>query len=158
MILSQEFEINPQKEDAQMAITAADVINRLKTLFPNGIIYEEQYRKHTGALSFEIYKQAKTKQMSSIQWLTSNGFVWKNTGYVEPDLRYRELSKPTGDFDAFAIANYVFTRYPLAGEYVPSADEDQLLYRSAKQTVQKVLNGDTRITARENVVLTLETI
>ena len=63
-----------------MAITAADVINRLKTLFPNGIIYEEQYRKHTGALSFEIYKQAKTKQMSSIQWLTSNGFVWKNTG------------------------------------------------------------------------------
>lgn len=141
-----------------MAITAADVINRLKTLFPNGIIYEEQYRKHTGALSFEIYKQAKTKQMSSIQWLTSNGFVWKNTGYVEPDLRYRELSKPTGDFDAFAIANYVFTRYPLAGEYVPSADEDQLLYRSAKQTVQKVLNGDTRITARENVVLTLETI
>lgn len=141
-----------------MAITAADVINRLKTLFPNGIIYEEQYRKHTGALSFEIYKQAKTKQMSSIQWLTSNGFVWKNTGYVEPDLRYRELSKPTGDIDAFAIANYVFTRYPLAGEYIPSLDEDQLLYRSAKQTVQKVLNGDTRITARENVVLTLETI
>lgn len=141
-----------------MAITEADIVSKLKVLFPNGIIYEEQYLKHTGALSFEIYKQAKASQMTRVQWLSSNGFVWKNTGYVEPDLRYRDITKPTGELDAFTVANYVFSKYPLAGEYVPSAAEDQLLYQSAKQTVQKVLKGDTRITARENVVLVLETI
>ena len=141
-----------------MAITEADLVSKLKVLFPNGIIYEEQYLKHTGALSFEIYKKAKASQMTRVQWLAANGFVWKDTGYVEPDLRYRNLTKPTDELDAFAVANYVFSRYPLAGEYVPSNAEDQLLYQSAKQTVQKVLNGDTRITARENVVLTLETI
>ena len=141
-----------------MAITAADVINKLKVLFPNGIIYEEQYLKRTGALSFEVHKQAKASQMTRVQWLASNGFAWKDTGYVEPDLCYRDAVKPIGDLDAFAIANYVFTRYPLAGEYVPTFAEDQLLYQSAKQTVQKVLKSDTRITARENVVLVLETI
>lgn len=141
-----------------MAITAVDVINKLKVLFPNGIIYEEQYLKRTGALSFEVHKQAKASQMTRVQWLASNGFAWKDTGYVEPDLCYRDVAKPTGDLDAFAIANYVFTRYPLAGEYVPTFAEDQLLYQSAKQTVQKVLKSDTRITARENVVLVLETI
>lgn len=141
-----------------MAMLEIDVVNKLKQLFPNGIIYEEQYRKHTGALSFEIYRQAKSHQMSSVQWLISSGFIWKNTGYVEPDLRHRDIAKPEGSPDAFSIANYVFSRYPLAGEYVPSADEDRLLYQSAKQTVQKILKGDTRITVRENVVLVLETI
>ena len=141
-----------------MAITEADLVSKLKVLFPSGIIYEEQYLKHTGALSFEIYKKAKASQMTRVQWLAANGFVWKDTGYVEPDLRYRNLTKPTDELDAFAVANYVFSRYPLAGEYVPSDAEDQLMYQSAKQTVQKVLKGDTRITARENVVLTLETI
>lgn len=141
-----------------MAIIATDLIKKLNDLFPNRIIYEEQYQKHVGPLSYEIYKQAKASQMSSVQWLTANGFNWKNTGYVEPDLRYRDIPKPTEDIDAFSIAHYVFSRYPLAGEYVPSAFEDQLLYQSAKQTVQKVLKGDTRITVRENVVLVLETI
>ena len=141
-----------------MAISATDLIKKLNTLFPNGVIFEEQYQKHVGALSYEIYKQAKASQMSSVQWLTANGFTWKNTGYVEPDLRYRDAPKPEEDLGAFSLANYVFSRYPLAGEYVPSATEDQLLYQSAKQTVQKVLKGDTRITVRENVVLVLETI
>lgn len=42
-----------------MAIIATDLIKKLNNLFPNRIIYEEQYQKHVGPLSYEIYKQAK---------------------------------------------------------------------------------------------------
>ena len=73
-------------------------------------------------------------------------------------MKLREMEVPTQPEDAFALADGVFRKYPLAGEYVLTDREAELLYQSASRTVQKVLRSDTRITVRENVVLVLETI
>ena len=38
-----------------MAIIATDLIKKLNDLFPNRIIYEEQYQKHVGPLSYDYF-------------------------------------------------------------------------------------------------------
>lgn len=141
-----------------MAMTEEQVLERLKAAFPNGIIYNEEYRKKLGGVTIDVRRLSRAAGQSSVQWLAARGFVWKETGYVEPDMLTREVEVPIEPGDAFALADGVFKRYPLAGEYVLTDGEAQLLYQSASQTVQKVLRGDTRITVRENVVLVLETI
>ena len=140
-----------------MATCEKDLLDRLTKLFPDRIIYADLYLKRTGALSFEIYKQAKASQQSRPQWLSSKGFTWKETGYVEPDMRFHE-EKPLVDTDAYAIADYVFRTYPLAGEYILTEEETLLLYQSASQVVKKILKSDTRISKAEEAVLVLETI
>ena len=95
------------------------IIDKLQKIFPTKIIYEEQYIKQAGvSLTFEIHKQAKVCHQTYIQWLTANGFTWKETGYIEPDMRLRESNEESPNCDAFAIADYVFRRYPLAVEYI----------------------------------------
>lgn len=140
-----------------MSTSRADIIDKLHKLFPDGIIYAEEY-KEIGYSGYMIHKMAKENHQTSMQWLMTNGFRWKETGYVEGNMRYREISKPDAIKNAFEIADYVFRHYPLAGEYIPSIEEEQLLYESAKNTVQKVLNESNDVTKQESVVLTLETI
>ena len=139
-------------------MTESGVLERLRAAFPDGVIYNEEYRKKLGAVTLEVRKLSRAAGQSSVQWLAAHGFVWKETGYIEPDMRLRETKLPTEAADAFALADGVFRKYPLAGEYVLTDGEAGLLYRSAGQTVQKVLRGDTRITVRENVALVLETV
>lgn len=139
-------------------MTENEVLERLKTAFPGGVIYNEEYRKKLGGVTIEVRRLSRAAGQSSVQWLAAHGFAWKETGYVEPDMLPREAEIPAEPADAFALADGVFRKYPLAGEYVLTDGEAQLLYQSASQTVQKVLRGDTRITVRENVVLVLETI
>lgn len=141
-----------------MRMTEAEILEQLSKIFPNKIIFAEQYSKGRHLLTFGIYKQAKAEGLSSIQWLTSKGYLWKETGYVEPDMHIRDAVLPSSDANAFEIADHVFRRYPLAGEYVLTNKEDRLLYQSASETVKKILLTDTRITAQEDVVLVLETI
>ena len=69
-----------------------------------------------------------------------------------------KLRAPSDCSDAFGIADYVFRRFPLAGAYILTNEENQVLYQSANQTVKKILMDDTRITKREEIVLVLETI
>lgn len=141
-----------------MALDEAAAVERLQKLFPTGVIYADQYMKQTGLLSFEVHKVAKANGKTRAEWLATHGFIWKETGYVEPDMRIRDVNAPEDDSDAFQIADYVFRKFPLAGEYVLTNEENQLLYQSANQTVKKILMGDTRITRRDEVVLVLETI
>ena len=141
-----------------MAMTEQQVLERLKATFPKGIIYDEEYRKKLGAVTIEVHRLHRAAGQGRVQWLAAHGYTWKETGYIEPDMRFREAEVPAEPDDAFALADEIFKKYPLAGEYVLTDVEAQLLYQSASQTVQKVLRSDTRITVRENVVLVLETI
>lgn len=141
-----------------MAMTENEVLERLQAAFPGGVIYNEEYRKKLGGVTIDVRKLSRAAGQSSVQWLTVHGFTWKETGYIETDMLVRDVEIPAEPADAFALADGVFKRYPLAGEYVLTDGEAQMLYQSASQTVQKVLRGDTRVTVRENVVLVLETI
>lgn len=142
-----------------MAMSADAIIDKLQKVFPTKIIYEEQYIKQAGvSLSFEIHKQAKACQQTYVQWLTANGFIWKETGYIEPDMRVREAAEETPSCDAFAIADFVFRKYPLAGEYILTDSEERILYQSASQTVKKILKNDARVTRKEEIILVLETV
>lgn len=139
-------------------MTENEVLERLNAAFPGGVIYDEEYRKKLGAVTIEVHRLHRAAGQGRVQWLAARSFTWKETGYIEPDMRFREAEVPDRLGDAFVLADGVFKRYPLAGEYVLTDSEAQLLYQSASQTVQKVLRNDTRITVRENVVLVLETI
>ena len=140
-------------------MTEQQVLERLKAAFPNGTIYDEEYLKKLGIpLTREIHRLFRAAGQTRLQWLAIHGYTWKETGYIEPDMAVRDMEIPSQPADAFSLADGVFRKYPLAGEYVLTDGEAQLLYQSASQTVQKVLVGDTRITVRENVVLVLETI
>lgn len=141
-----------------MALSESEAVEKLLKLFPNRVIFADQYLKQTGVLSYEIHKIAKARGQTRAEWLATQGFVWKETGYVEPDMRYRDVEAPSDCSDAFSIADYVFRRFPLAGAYILTNEENQMLYQSANQTVKKILMDDTRITRREEVVLVLETI
>ena len=141
------------------------LIEALKKIFPEHIIYTDVYfekdksRRLDAAIDFSVYRLAKREGKTRGQWLTDHGFLWKETGYVEPDLRERDINRPTGDPDAFSIADYVFRKYPLAGEYIPTREEEKILYQSAALTVQKILEKNSRLVGeREKVVLVLETI
>ena len=46
-------------------------------------------------------------------------------------MRYREVEAPSDCSDAFGIADYVFRRFPLAGAYILTNEENQVLYQSA---------------------------
>lgn len=140
-----------------MALSESAVVGRLHKLFPTGIVYTDQYVK-IGALTYDVYKFAKTHQQTRIEWLAENGFVWKETGYVELDMRSREVEKRSDISEAFAIADIAFRCYPLAGEYILTAKENELLYQSANQTVQKILKGELHLTKGEEIALVLETI
>ena len=141
-----------------VALDESAAVEKLQKLFPTGVIFADQYMKQTGLLSFEVHKIAKACGKTRAEWLSSHGFVWKETGYVEPDMRIRDVEAPVDGTDAFRIADYVFRRFPLAGEDILTQEENQLLYQSANQTVKKILMGDTHITKRDEVVLVLETI
>ena len=141
-----------------MAMAEGQVLKRMKAVFPAGVIYNEEYLKKLGAVTIEIHKLSRAAGQTRIQWLAAHGFTWKETGYIEPDMLLREAEVPVEPCDAFALADGVFRKYPLAGEFLLTDGEAQMLYESASQTVQKVLHGDTHITVRENVVLVLETI
>ena len=111
-----------------MALAESAAIEKLHKLFPTGVIYADQYMKQTGLLSFEVHKIAKASGKTGAEWLAAHRFVWKETGYVEPDMRIRDVEAPGEDSDAFQSADYVFRRFPLAGEYILTKGENQLLY------------------------------
>ena len=100
-----------------MALDEAAAVERLQKLFPTGVIYADQYMKQTGLLSFEVHKVAKANGKTRAEWLATHGFIWKETGYVEPDMRIRDVNAPEDDSDAFQIADYVFRELP---EYIVS--------------------------------------
>ena len=142
-----------------MRMSEAEFLNRLNKAFPEKVIFAEQSRLSVYlSLFVEIRRYARGTGVSSVQWLTDRGFIWKETGYVEPDMHNVDKCGPSPDYTAFELADYVFRAYPLAGEYQLTDAEDALLYQSASETVKKVLIDGGRTSVREDAVLVLETI
>ncbi|MEI3128319.1 MAG: hypothetical protein V8T09_03750 [Oscillospiraceae bacterium] len=140
-------------------MSEAEFLNRLNKAFPEKVIFAEQSRLSVYlSLFVEIRRYARGTGVSSVQWLTDRGFIWKETGYVEPDMHNVDKCGPSPDYTAFELADYVFRAYPLAGEYQLTDAEDALLYQSASETVKKVLIDGGRTSVREDAVLVLETI
>ena len=71
-------------------------------------------------------------------------------------MKPEKATRPEGE-DPFDLADYIFRRYPLVGDYIPSNEESKLLYDSAVRTVRRFL-ADNPTTAQERTVLVLETI
>ena len=142
-----------------MRMSEAEFLNRLNKAFPEKVIFAEQSRLSVYlSLFVEIRRYARCAGASSVQWLTGKGFIWKETGYIEPDMHSGDTCGPSPDYTAFELADYVFRTYPLAGEYQLTDAEDALLYQSASETVKKVLIDGGRTSVREDAVLVLETI
>ena len=142
-----------------MRMSEAEFLNRLNKAFPEKVIFAEQARLSVYlSLFVEIRRYARGTGVSSVQWLTDRGFIWKETGYVEPDMHNVDKCGPSPDYTAFELGDYVFRAYPLAGEYHLTDAEDALLYQSASETVKKVLIDGGRTSVREDAVLVLETI
>ena len=101
--------------------------------------YSQSYVKSVQLLGIEVRKQARINGQSSVQWLTSRGFAWKETGYVEPDMQ--ERSYPIlnlGEVNAGHLAHYALSHFPLAGEYILTPEENETLYQAACQVVNKL--------------------
>ena len=142
-----------------MRMTETELFDYLNKVFPEKIIYTDQYRLGAYLPAFaDVRKYAKAEGLSSAQWLTNRGFIWRETGYVESDMRIRNTHELSPECSAFDLADYVFRTYPLVGEYHLTNSEDTILYQSASQTVKKVLLDMGRTTAKEDAVLVLETI
>lgn len=142
-----------------MRMSETELLNRLSKAFPEKVIFAEQSRLSVYLSLFaEIRRYARDAGISSVQWLTDRGFIWKETGYIEPDMHSGDKCELSPDHTAFELADYVFRTYPLAGEYQLTNKEDALLYQSASETVKKVLIDGGRTSVREDAVLVLETI
>lgn len=144
--------------------TESDVLEYLSKNFPQHTIYPEVYKK-TRSLQMDVHRFARADGKSSIQWLEDHGFVWKEIGYLEPDMReypaqkMPESSQPdlNVEEEAFRIADRVFRLYPLAGEYVLTETERDTLYQAARDAIHNLFETG-HIKNKDYVVLTLETI
>lgn len=142
-----------------MRMSETELLNRLSKAFPEKVIFAEQSRLSVYlSLFVEIRRYARGTGVSSVQWLTGRGFIWKETGYIEPDMHSGDKCGLSPDPTAFELADYVFRTYPLAGEYQLTNKEDALLYQCASETIKKVLIDGGRTSVREDAVLVLETI
>lgn len=134
-----------------------EIVSKLKRIFPDGVIYADQYLKKVKKLSFPIYKLAKAAGVGRERWLNDHGFIWKETGYIEADMEPRQVSPPKGPEDLTGLAAFVFESYPLAGQYRLSKDEEESVYQAASQIVRKILTKQ-RITLGDESVLVLATV
>ena len=145
-------------------LTESEALAYLSKNFPQKTIYPEDY-KRTRSLRAEVRRFARAEGKSSVQWLQDHGFAWREIGYLESDMRdyaeekSSESSQPALSVaeKAFRIADRVFRHYPLAGEYVLTETERDMLYQTARNAIHNFFQtGD--IKRKEYVVLTLETI
>lgn len=143
------------------------ILNSLHHIFPDGVIYRDAFNSKTigelmgskeagRSLHRMISKLARAKEQSSIQWLQENGFIWRETGYVEKDMLLRECEFKRDS--AVALADSVFRIYPLAGQYSPTGEEMETLFSAAQRAFQRMCVENASLTRAEALVLTLSTI
>ncbi len=141
-----------------MAVTREQILAHLKIQFPDRVIHPETYTlKMVGAIyQLGIRKLAKEQKLTQGQWLQENGFLWRETGYVEPDMRsYSDAIKRNG---AVALADSVMRCYPLIGAYEPSEAERGELLAFAQRIVQKLFLENRSLNRPEELVLTVSTV
>lgn len=142
-----------------MAISTEEIVRQLTAYFPDRIIYKQEFSyKYIGyALDRAIRNAFKGEGISRSQWLINHGFSWRETGYIEKDMR----SDPDVAIDgtsAFALGKSVVYRYPLLGEYEPSPAEMDMLMKSAQDVFRKMTLEQAELTFEEQAVLTFTTV
>lgn len=142
-----------------MAISTEEIVRQLTAFFPDRIIYKQEFSyKYIGyALDRAIRSAFKAENVSRAQWLRDHGFDWRETGYIEKDMR----SDPAVAIDgtsAFALGKSAVYRYPLLGEYEPSPAEMDMLMKAAQDVFQKMTLEHAELTFEEQAVLTFTTI
>ena len=147
-----------REKGEDMSLSKEQIIDRLVALFRDRVIHLEKYnpQKVSIELSQGIRKLSRPEGMSSIQWLTANGFIWKETGYVEEDMR--EGDSPISHEDAYSLAETVMRRYPLVGQYELSSDEMSMLLLAAQKAFDKLPIKGEELNSKEKLVLTLATV
>ena len=141
-----------------MAVTREQILTQLEQRFPERVIHPETYTpKNVGAIyQIGIRKLAKEQKLTQAQWLQANGFVWRETGYVEPDMRpYSDVLKQDS---AVALADSVMRCYPLIGAYEPSGADWVKLITLAQEIVQKLCRENRSLNRAEELVLTVSTV
>lgn len=134
-----------------------NLLGRLQKSFQDGIVYASQLRKKEkfwGSLN----RLSLSAGQTPAQWLAARGLTWAETGYVEIDMRPRGKATAPNGFTAFDLAHFVFRKYPLAGAYILTPEEDRLLYQASKTTIKQFLRADYSADRRDCAVLILETI
>lgn len=134
------------------------VLEILKRAFPDGVIYRDIYspRRVTTPVYVYVRKAAKDEGMVFSQWLAANGFIWKETGYCESDMKLRE--NEWKDNSPLAVADSILRRYPLIGQYELSEAEFSAMFSAATDVVRKICRSGSSLTRGEKTVLTVSTV
>ena len=120
-----------------MALAESAAIEKLHKLFPTGVIYADQYMKQTGLLSFEVHKIAKASGKTGAEWLAAHRFVWKETGYVEPDMRIRDVER----FRCFSKRRLCVPKVSTRRRIYPDQGRKSTPVSKCKSDCQKNPNG-----------------
>lgn len=129
-----------------------NVLNYLLRKYPNKFLSLEAYKSERFSIKFSQTLTSATG-MSVDEWLKHNGFV---VDIVTADMRTGVTGRH-GFGSAEELADYVFDNYPLAGEYIMTAEEEILLFSRAKEIFNKAAES-VHLNGREKSVLVLETI
>ena len=133
------------------------LLTRLGKMFPDGTVYASQLRKKE-KLHNTLNRLSLSAGQTPAQWLAERGLTWAETGYVEQDMRPRGKTNAPNGFEAADLAHFIFRKYPLAGSYILTPEEDRLLYNASKITVKQFLRADYSAERKECAVLVLEAV
>ena len=138
-----------------MAVKIEQILAHLEHCYPDHVIYPETYTiRRVGAVyQIGIRHLAKEEKLTPAQWLQEHGFIWRETGYVEPDMRPNGLE--FNKLNSLTLADSIMRCCPLVGAYQPSAEEADALYVAAQRTVKKLCRLGERLSAKEELILTL---
>lgn len=141
-----------------MALEQSYVLEKLKKVYPDGVIYKETYtlKTVTAPVHYSIHAMAKSEGKSDTQWLIDHGFSWCETGYCEADMKNRDSEWKTGS--PAALADSILRRYPLIGQYELSDAEFSSMFSAAMDVFRKVCRPGSSLTRNEQLVLTVSTV
>ena len=134
------------------------ILQHLHKKFPDEKIYREEFtrRNITTSIDYNVRKIAKDSNMTVTAWLRENGFDFRETGYIEPDMK--SGSNPIKGENAVELADNIIKRYPLIGIFTPDEKQNEMLFTHAQKTVRKMITGNVRIAPEDELVLTVATV
>lgn len=153
-------EIAPAGDDTaeDSAFSPEQLTDRLRGIYPDRVIYRDSFT--IGIVGEPLMHQlsyfAEEAGQTSVQWLADHGFDWRETGYTEDDMRPQEHELEGGD--AFSIADHVFRTYPLAGQFIPTREQQTTVFEYSQSVFRKLMNSGSRVSPEEEAVLILSTV
>lgn len=141
-----------------MAIAKETILQHLKKIYPDGIIFKDTYtvKRVTVQLHHAVYSAAKGTGQTTSQWLQANGFIWRETGYVEADMQ--GFQSEWNDKTAALLADSILRRYPLIGQYVWKPEEYDMVFSKAMECVRKMSRQGNVLNKSEELIVTVATV